>query len=90
MRDGQGSSLAVLQEIRANSAAFSTAYGCFLPPLLMTNKKKRERERAKKKAIASRFSSTAVGFSFCKSSLETTIGEDFQDAPGGMGKTKGK
>lgn len=46
----------------------STAFGCFLSPLLMTNKNKRERgaERANKKAIAIRFASTAAGFSFGK------------------------
>ena len=40
----------VLQEVRANSAAFSTAFGCFLPPLLMTNKK-REREQTRKQLL---------------------------------------
>lgn len=50
----------------------SSAFGCFLSPLLMTNKKKKdrekekERERANKKAIAISFSSTAAGFSFCQ------------------------
>lgn len=51
----------------------SSAFGCFLSPLLMTNKKKKkdrekekERERANKKAVAISFSSTAAGFSFCQ------------------------
>lgn len=75
MRDGQGSSLCSVAESTCEYYCLSIVFGCFLSPLLMTNKKEREGKRRKRERESEqesnciRFSSTASGFS----SLEVAI-----------------